>query len=363
MNRTETSPNVSGSSAGFTLIELLVSLAVTTVLILGVLATFDFTARMNRVQMNVADMQQSLRVSQNEVVKLARMAGRGGLPANFAVQVRNNVAANTRLISTDATTAILEGTDTVTIRGVFSSSLYQVDYLNPATWTAPDALGEGGSVVVLEKSAGVPQSLADLKLKLKDKTGETLLLVTPFDTYAIAQISEDDLVEESDFEGTLDGLRLNFKSYAADAVLGGDLSPGLQAIAYVGILEEYVFYVRDVAAGGAAWAAGDVTPKLARARMLPGQNVLYAPGETFDIADGILDVQATLGFGVAGAPELRLSTLARTDRRDPDAGFRAPLLPAMVEDHAYATSHRFNADAQRRFRWRLMQSNINLRNL
>ena len=97
--------------------------------------------------------------------------------------------------------------------------------------------------------------------------------------------------------------------------------------------------------------------------MLPGQNVLYKNDETFDIADGILDLQATLGFGVAGAPELRLSTLARTDRRDPDAGFRAPLLPALVEDHAYATSHRFNADAQRRFRWRLMQSNINLRNL
>lgn len=362
MNRTETSQNVSGSSAGFTLIELLVSLAVTAVLILGVLATFDFTARMNRVQMNVADMQQSLRVSQNEVVKLARMAGRGGLPANFAVQVRNNVAANTRLVPTDPTTAILEGTDTVTIRGVFSSSLYQVEYLNPATWTAPNASGEG-SVVVLEKSAGVPQNLADLKSKLKDKTGETLLLVTPFDTYAIAQIDEDDLEDESDFEGTLDGLRLNFKAYAADAVLGGDLTPSLQAIAYVGILEEYVFYVRDVAAGGAAWAAGDVTPKLARARMLPGQTLLYPGNENFDIADGILDVQATLGFGVAGAPDLRLSTLARTDRRDPDAGFRAPLLPALVEDHAYATSHRFNADAQRRFRWRLMQSNINLRNL
>lgn len=357
MNRTPTLRR----DSGFTLVELLVSLAVTTVLILGVLATFDFTARMNRVQMNVADMQQSLRVSQNEVVKLARMAGRGGLPANFAVQVTNNVPDNTRLVPALPATAVLSGTDTVTVRGVFNSSLYQVEYLDPATWTSPDASGNG-SVVVLEEAAGVPQDLSALESAAK--AGETLLLVTPFDTYAISQVQGT--AEVDDFKGTLDGLRLNFTAYSADAVLGGDLTPGFQAIAYVGILEEYVFYVRDVAAGGAAWAAGDIAPKLARARMWPGQNVPYegnAGNATLDIADGILDLQATLGFGVAGAPELRLSTLARTDRRDPDTAFRAPLLPAMVEDHAYAAGHRFNADAQRRYRWRLMQSNINLRNL
>lgn len=361
MNRATPSPNAASSSAGFTLIELLVSLAVTSVLILGVLATFDFTSRMNRVQMNVADMQQSLRVSQNEVVKLARMAGRGGLPANFAVQVGNNVAANTRLVPALPATAILAGTDTVTIRGVFTSSLYQVEYLDPATWTSPDASGDG-SVVVLEEAAGVPQDLTALRSAAK--AGETLLLVTPFDIYAVAQV--ESTTDENDFKETLDGLRLNFEAYASDAVLGGDLTPGLQAIAYVGILEEYVFYVRDQSAGGPAWAVNDIMPKLARARMWPGQNVPYegnASNATLDIADGILDLQATMGFGVAGAPEMRLSTLARSDRRDPEAAFRAPLLPAMIEDHAYAAGHRFNAAEQRRYRWRLMQSNINLRNL
>ena len=123
--------------AGFTLVELLVSLAVTAVLILGVLATFDFSARMNRVQLNVADMQQSLRIAQNEIVKLARMAGRGTLPANIAIQVTNNVPANTKLVNSQATTAVLEGTDVLTLRGVFNSSLYQIDYLNPAVLGRP----------------------------------------------------------------------------------------------------------------------------------------------------------------------------------------------------------------------------------
>ena len=85
-------PSSRRADAGFTLIELLVSLAVTAVLILGVLATFDFSARMNKVQLNVADMQQSLRIAQNEVVKLSRMTGRGSLPTNIAVQVTNNLA-------------------------------------------------------------------------------------------------------------------------------------------------------------------------------------------------------------------------------------------------------------------------------
>src|SRR6185436_4237235 len=114
-------PKPRRGSAGFTLVELLVSLAVTAVLILGVLATFDFSSRMNRVQMNVADMQQSLRIAQSEMVKVGRMAGRGGLPANFAVQLTNNVASGTKLITTEASTEVLEGTDVLTLRGVFDS--------------------------------------------------------------------------------------------------------------------------------------------------------------------------------------------------------------------------------------------------
>ena len=341
--------------AGFTLIELLVSLAVTAVLILGVLATFDFSARMNRVQLNVADMQQSLRIGQNEIVKLARMTGRGTLPFNVAVEVTNNVPANTRLISGEASTAVLEGTDILTLRGVFNSSLYQVEFLNPAVWNDPDSDGVG-SVVVLPTAAGVPQDLEALRDVATEK--ETIVLVTPFDVISVAEIT-----------GTADrvvagitGLEIQFKRDSADLVLG-TLPTGLPAVAHVGILEEHAFYVRSTGSSG-------VAPSLARARMDPGTGLAYkwyVPSEAkdhmaLDIADNIADLQVAVGGGVAGQPELRVSTLARTDRADP-GNYQATVLPATIEDHAYPSNHAFNSAAGRRYRWRLMRTNVNLRNL
>jgi len=345
-------PKPRRGSAGFTLVELLVSLAVTAVLILGVLATFDFSSRMNRVQMNVADMQQSLRIAQSEMVKVGRMAGRGGLPANFAVQLTNNVASGTKLITTEASTEVLEGTDVLTLRGVFDSPLYQIEYLDPSMWVTPDA-GGNGEVIVLDHAAGVPQDLDALAAVAK--AGETLLLVTPFDTYTVVKVRST--TEEDDVKGTFDGLHVLFESYPSNAALGGLPTAGVPAVAYVGVLEEYRYYVRKSGNGE--------SPKLSRARMQPGSNLAYenkVENATLDIADDIMDLQAVRGTGLAGAPELRLSTLARTNRRDPGK-YLAPLLPATIEDHAYPTNHPFNSDSQRRFRWRLVRTDLDLRNI
>ena len=337
--------------AGFTLVELLVSLAVTAVLILGVLATFDFSARLNRVQLHVADMQQSLRIAQNEIVKLARMTGRGTLPPAVAVQVVNNVPANYKLITGQDSTGVLEGTDVLRLRGVFNSSLYQVEYLNPAVWDDPDGSGNG-AVVVLPTAAGVPQDLA--KLKEVATVGETIVLVTPFDVVSVAKITG--ITEDKDVAGVT-GFEIRFTKDEADAVLG-TLPAGLPAVAHVGVLEEHVFYVRSTGASG-------VAPSLARARMDPGMGLAYKDDEQYiaqDIADNIADLQVALGMGVAGQPELRVSTLARTDRADPGK-YVATLLPATIEDHAYPSNHAFNSAAGRRYRWRLMRTNVNMRNL
>ena len=346
------------SQSGFTLVELLVSLAVTAVLILGVLATFDLSSRLNRVQMSVADLQQSMRVAQNEVVKMARMAGRGGLPANQAVLLTNNVSSGAKLVSTETASEILEGTDVVRVRGVMSGSIYQVEYLDGNVFTAPNASGDG-SVVVLEKAAGVPQDLTALQNAAK--AGETLLLVTPFDTYWVA--TSDSTTKIDDFKGTFDGLRISFKGNTANAGMGGRPVAEQTAVAYLGVLEEYAFYVRKAGDGS--------SPKLARARLIPGLGTAYGDSAAdktnnvaFDIADSIMDLQAVSTFVTPGLglPDLRLTTLARSDRRDPGK-YLGPLLPATLEDHAYATAHAYNSDTQRRYRWRVVRSNVDMRNL
>jgi prepilin-type N-terminal cleavage/methylation domain-containing protein len=348
--------------AGFTLIELLVSLAVTAVLILGVLATFDLSSRMNRVQMSVADLQQSMRVAQNEVVKMARMAGRGGLPGNQAILLTNNVASGTKLVTTETASEILEGTDVVRVRGVISGSLYQIEYLDGTVFTAPNASGNG-SVVVLEKAAGVPQDLD--ALQKATKAGETLVLVTPFDTYWVATaVGTMDTDKLPDFKGTIDGLRINFTgNNTANTTLGGVSVVSQTAVAYLGVLEEYAFYIRKAGDGS--------SPKLARARLTPGMGTAYGdnPADmtnnvTMDIADNIMDLQAVSTFVTAGLglPDLRITTLARSDRRDPGK-YLGPLLPATLEDHAYATAHAYNSDSQRRYRWRVVRTNVDMRNL
>lgn len=347
--------------AGFTLVELLVSLAVTAVLILGVLATFDLSSRMNRVQMSVADLQQSMRVAQNEVVKMARMAGRGGLPGNQAIVLTNNVASGTKLVSTESKSEVLEGTDIIRVRGVITGSLYQVEYLDGTVFKAPDASGNG-SVVVLEKAAGVPQDISGLKETLKKAIDagfpETLVLVTPFDTYFVATVAEIPDITP-DVKGTLDGLTIKFTNNTANATLGGVAVVSQTAVAYLGVLEEYAYYVRKAGDGS--------SPKLARARLTPGMNKAYqdsADNVTMDIADNIMDLQAVSTFVTPGLglPDLRITTLARSDRRDPGK-YLGPLLPATLEDHAYSTAHAYNSDSQRRYRWRVVRSNVDMRNL
>jgi Tfp pilus assembly protein PilW len=352
--RPKTGSPLSSRDAGFTLVELLVSLAVTVVLILGVLATFDLSSRVNRVQMSVADLQQSMRVAQNEIVKLARMSGRGGLPANKALSLTNNVASGAKLVTSEASTEILEGTDVVTVRGVISGSLFQVDYLDGGVFTVPDASGNG-SVVVIDHAAGVPQDIDALNTAAK--AGETLVLVTPFDTYFVTEAVST--AKLTDFRGSYDGLRINFKANSVNAALGGVAVASQTAVAYLGVLEEYAFYVRKAGNGD--------SPKLAKARLVPGTALAYdskLDNVTMDIADNIMDLQAVSGFVTAGLglPELRVSILARSDRRDPGK-YLGPLLPATIEDHAYSTSHAYNSDSQRRYRWRVVRSNLDLRNL
>jgi len=181
------------------------------------------------------------------------------------------------------------------------------------------------------------------------------------------------------------------------------MPPQLTSAIYVGILEEYRYYVREDRADPTN-PASDLVPVLSRARFYPGTEVPYlsdAANMTVDIASGIVDLQASYGIDVNGdgiitegtdvatrptdewlgnariaaapnaAPEnaiagrlayLRISTLARTERRDPD--YSAPVLDRS-EDHTYAfdVPDRTNGRTDRMYRRRLLQTIVDLRNL
>jgi hypothetical protein len=400
---------------GFTLVEAAVSLFVTTVVLLGVLALFDFSNKLARAQTNIADMQQSLRVAQGEAVRLIRMAGRGGmtlgvLPNGWAVAVRNNVPVDSHIGNVD-TPEVVQGSDVLTVRGVFTAPIYQINSLAPGAFQLDTVGGvpvSGTLQVASRMTTLVPQNLAALKEAIDQGRPEALILVSPRSAGIWAVVELDPATSDT---SNPDLFTVGFNvtggthttAYGNFSSSGAVFPPALTAVGYVGILEEHRFYVRREFAVPND-DTSDLTPKLSQARVYPGTEAPHdgnAGNWRLDLADNVFDLQVALGLDTAaggcslktnpvncglietadgenddwmfngeavtnpgdfaGADLLyiRLNTLARTDRRDRE--YQAPLL-TRTEDNRYVGSP-FNNDPERMYRRRTLQTLIDLRNL
>jgi type II secretory pathway pseudopilin PulG len=411
---------------GFTLIEVSVSLIVTIIVLLGVLALFDFSNRLTRVQTNVSDMQQSLRVAQNDSVRLIRMAGRGGLPLGnlpdgTAVVVANNVVDGTH-VGDGTTPEVVPGSDVLTVRGVFAAPTYQVKTADDTAFSlTPAAAPTDGMVrIEIKTPTGIPQDLAALKDAVQKQRPEALLLVGSqgSDVWAVVELdpSNSNVSNPNQF---VIGFKVTGGTHTSDysklsSAGPGNFPPELKRASFVGLLEEYRYYVRrEYAISGDK--TSDLAPKLSRARVYPGTQVVWDGDEAnwrADIADNIFDFQVALGLDTpakdptAGACAagtiksddkhcgiyesadgeaddwmyngeattdsalfagsvlyyIRLSTLARTDRRDKD--YQAPEL-VRVEDNKYDKPETtvFNSHDERMYRRRILRTVIDMRNL
>jgi len=417
-------------ATGFTLIELLLALFATALIMGAVLMIFQVQNVVTRAQTQVSEIQQSLRMAQHELVSSLRMAGRGGLPATIqpnlpgfsgrllptgmAIEVQNNVPINTT-IGGPGTPAVVPGTDILTVRGVISGSLYQVD---PAS--SPLAGGAGTIQINTLSPAGVRQDLDPLAEAIdrlnNDSQPEALIVISPLagDIYAILEMSAGGTLSGSD------GLVQATVSVTAGGthgssylplMTGGVVPANITSASFVGVLEEYRYYVReDRAIPGDNTSA--VVPRLARARFYPGTNVPHPtnPGADEDIVDGVLDLQVAFGVdqnndgvltegaddvargtdewlhndvddleddpnapgtwswnGTLVTPRpltlLRVTTLVRSDRRQVSYVSDAV---ARIEDRDYSEPETPADDAQtneRSYRRQLVQSVIDLRNL
>lgn len=397
---------------GFTLVEAMVSLFVTVIVLLGVLGLFDFSNKLTRVQTNVADMQQSLRVAQSDAVRLIRMAGRGGLPMpptipaqawdlGWAVDVRNNVPEGSQ-IGGGGTPEIVPGSDVLTVRGVFGS-IYQVNSADGASF---DYIPGGASTVVIKDTTptGIPQDLTPLREAIAENRPVAILLVSPANAAVFATVALDPAASTPAANQVTVGFSFG-GAYGDFSSSGpGVYPPDLTNVGLVGILEERRFYVRREFAVPDD-ETSDLTPKLAEARVYPGTETPEggnAGNWRLDIADNVFDLQLALGFsrtvvgncGAAPLPEevvncetadgetddwlfngeanpdpdafraanllyIRLNTFARTDRRDKN--YVAPRL-VRTEDNRYDGSP-FNEDVERMYRRRMLRTLIDLRNL
>ena len=410
-------------AAGFTVIELTISLLVMVVVMLGMLALFDFSNKLSHVQTNLADMQQSQRVAQQDVIRTIRMLGRGPIPLGSAangvgISVWDQVPEDTH-IGGDGSEPVVPGTDIVTVRGVFSSPVYQINALAPGTYAiqTEDGGASSGYVEVSSMSpTSIPQDLQALKDAVNSDKPERLVLVSArnLDRWSIVAIDPD----SPDNIVSADSVRVAFKTLSdlADpppppehfVMPTGDDPKDFGAVAFVGVLEEHRFYIRQefkTAPNGTQ----DLASMFTRARVYPGTDLPWRgpdddddveddahPSWRVDVADNIVDLQVALGFntpnGGSGDSHLfesadgvdddwlynnideadpstwvgdhrllfiRLTTLARTDRRD--TWYQSPPL-VRVEDHDLTTSQ-FNSETDRMFRYRPLQTFIDMRNL
>lgn len=143
-----------GPSSGFTLVEMIVVTLLLAVAMLGLLAVFDASARINKNETDVADAQGAVRYGIYQMTRVIRMAGSGGLYVTQAVLNHSdallpgittavsydNVGVVT-VIGTDGNTYTARpGTDMIEVRGVILSPLVGFDQqtgCNGCTGTQP----------------------------------------------------------------------------------------------------------------------------------------------------------------------------------------------------------------------------------
>ncbi|MGH9464388.1 MAG: hypothetical protein ACRD0X_01995, partial [Thermoanaerobaculia bacterium] len=185
----------------------------------------------------------------------------------------------------------------------------QVSYNDPAAFTFDVGTGTGTLVVGSRTPTGIPQSLEALKKAADDGVAEALVIVNAVNelTYAVVEFDPN----ASNFTTYPDPFDINavftvtigFKTSGGNAAEFATLSPRgvLPDLAspafrpgFVGLLEEYRYYVREDTD-----ADDEPIHKFSRARVFPGTEVAYRDDDTFleeDIADYIFDLQVALGF-------------------------------------------------------------------
>ena len=307
------------SQAGFSLIELLVAIVIAIQILIAAAIAFDINNRLALTQTQITDMQQSLRVAQYDMSRLARIAGRGNLPLDLrpdldwagpndiqglAVEVRNNVDASPdRNIARDDADSpeAVEGTDILILRGCLTGPVYQVA---PNTFQRDPADPNNlATMPVQDRSTqGIRQLLSPLCQELQP--GSVMILTSPESrqTYGVATVIGTDCPPDPSAEPTT--VNINFNISAPSPLQWLNPATGVRGfpdnmdVALACALEEYRYYVREEFEDSAD-PTSQMRPRLARARFEPGTETPYRADEQnllLDLADNVFDLQVALGL-------------------------------------------------------------------
>src|SRR5262249_27032192 len=137
-----THPAGTPAQRGFTLIETIVVVFLLALAMLGILAVFDASARINKSEQDVADAQGAVRYGIYQMTRAIRLAGAGGLFLTQAVLNRpdpdvagvtlpsgtyDNVPSGTIVAGLSGNAPVRPGTAMIQVRGVINTPLIGFD--------------------------------------------------------------------------------------------------------------------------------------------------------------------------------------------------------------------------------------------
>jgi len=351
-------------SEGFTLVEMIVVVFLLALAMLGILAVFDASARINKSETDVADAQGNVRFGLDQMTRVIRMAGAGGLHTRQAILNKgaglaginpttvdyDNVAGGTTIQDLSSNNHVVRpGTDMIEVRGVILSPLYGLlgnscggcqgagDVLQVEQTTGNALLG----VHYNDDATNRPQFAQTISYTVTaDATNPMLVLVAstqdqsagcsappatplyPLPIYNVALMTKNASLSA----GKLKLENLNFASAIATRFNGPDptaaqAATNLTSLSRGGVLDDIVYFIDN----GVAGANAD-HPTLAQATRR---------GDKFDvvgIANDVEDMQIAYGIDTNGnGVDPVVSETAGGDEWSPNvAGEAAPVSTAFV---------------------------------
>jgi prepilin-type N-terminal cleavage/methylation domain-containing protein len=339
---------------GFSLPELLVSLGIMLVMALALLTLFDRSSKMSKTETGITESQQNLRYAAYEIVREARMAGAGGLPAStseggtirqLAVSLNlgssqwgaagellvNNVNAASDVVflgnAADGLHHVRRGTDLLHIRGVISTPVFD---LTSSAWTPP-ASGTVGTLVIqpctkftdpaaVSSDPCYPNGANDMSIFASSDTfprGRLFVVSDTFGNVGVGRVGDgtDDVATSTvTLPGGATGLQAVLKidvggatpdsSYWQTLSMGGSF-PGITSPTRGGVLDDRVFFVDDGPSAGASCTSGNANaspgpchPMLSMADWQEGDTASapFSTARVTPIAEDIEDLQVAYGI-------------------------------------------------------------------
>lgn len=340
----------------YSLVELLVAMLLLSLIMAALVTLFNASSNIAKTQTEIAEVQQSLRVAQEEIGRMTRMAGAGGLPLRwldrdpearitgfdydiegafpngFALEIESNVAEETMMPPGPATGSqvrVMPNTDILTVRGVMTSPVHYATQPVPLSTQftmeiantlagrlypfdafaarIAEAVNDGRELAMIVRDLSAPDNYAVLQLN----PGTTNLAPASCQTQSeLASVvngrecitiglqhdqSSSPETARAFGEMTL-GNKLGLHAGVPLLPLpaGSPLTdaPAPQQVSSVAILDEFRYFVR-----AEFETPGDsrsrLKPVLSRAEFIPGTQTMI---ERVDLVENILNMQVAVGF-------------------------------------------------------------------